>query len=119
MMRYCLGNLYFRSGRLDEALSAYGEVLKFDPKDYKVFKVRGDIYLRKEDFESVQREYGRCVELAPSYDASLFKTLGIIRLFHFHDREGAREYFSKYLKYETQDLGAAQEIDNLERAGSP
>jgi hypothetical protein len=39
------------------------------------------------------------VELAPSYDASLFKTLGIIRLFHFHDREGAREYFSKYLKY--------------------
>lgn len=42
-MRYELGNLYFSNGRLDEAIDAYKQVLKYDKRDYKVFKVLGDI----------------------------------------------------------------------------
>ena len=116
MMRYCLGNLYFRSGRLAEALEAYGEILRFDSKDDKVFKVRGDIFLRQNDFAGAAREYERALELAPDSDAGVYKTLGLISLFHFHDPGKARDYFAKYLR-RVRGPRESREIEGLLRAG--
>jgi tetratricopeptide (TPR) repeat protein len=96
IIRYELGNLYFRSGRLDEAMEAYSQVLKFDQRDYKVFKVLGDICLAKNDFLSAASLYEKSIRIKPSYDVSVYKTLGKIYEFYLNDKEKAQGFYQRY-----------------------
>lgn len=112
IMRYELGNLYFRNGKLDEAIDAYSQVLKYDKKDYKVFKVLGDIYIAKNDFVNAALEYERSIKIKPYYDIGIYKTLSTIYKFYLNNNEKAQEYYQKYLQL-AKDTKEKQDAEDL------
>ncbi len=113
--RNCLGNIYFRDGYLDEAIESYSEVLKYDKKDYKVFKVLGDLYLRKNDYSRAVKEYEKSIAISPLYDTNVYKILATVYHYYLNDNSKARFYYSEYLRLAKNNLDRQEVEDALSK----
>jgi tetratricopeptide (TPR) repeat protein/tRNA A-37 threonylcarbamoyl transferase component Bud32 len=61
-----IGTIYYRLGRYEEAVSAYLEALKLDPKSDLYHSNLGDVYRKLKRVEDARREYGTAYELSLS-----------------------------------------------------
>jgi len=58
-----LGNLYFRSGRIDKAMEVYQEVLKEDPKFYNALNNLARCYMEKGDYEKARELLEKAIDV--------------------------------------------------------
>ena len=52
-----LAELYVRTGRVDEAISAYQKAIEINPGERSVYQKLAQLYLRKEDFEAAEKAF--------------------------------------------------------------
>jgi tetratricopeptide (TPR) repeat protein len=60
------GGIYERNGDHDEAVSAYSEIIRIDPKNPNAFKARGLAYRDKEQLTNALIDFCTALELAPA-----------------------------------------------------
>jgi Flp pilus assembly protein TadD len=60
-----LGQLYDRSGKLDQALAALHKAIELDPKDFRQYQALGAYYTHRGDSKEAARQFAQCVQLAP------------------------------------------------------
>ena len=58
-----LGNLYFRTGRIDKAMEIYQEVLKDDPNFYNALNNLARCYMEKGDYEKARELLEKAIEV--------------------------------------------------------
>ncbi len=58
-----LGNLYFRSGRIDKAMEIYQEVLKEDPHFYNALNNLARCYMEKGEYEKARELLEKAIEV--------------------------------------------------------
>lgn len=63
LYRTNLGNLYFRSGRIDKAIEIYQEVLKEDPQYYNALNNLARCYMEKGDYEKARELLEKAIEV--------------------------------------------------------
>lgn len=62
---FLLGRYAERSGDSERALRAYGRAIETDPKNYRHFLNRGNVYFQEGDFGTASRDYQMATTLAP------------------------------------------------------
>ncbi len=60
------GDLYVRQGRLEEALSDYGEALRLTPVYAEAYWDRGNAYLEKRDYDRAIADFTEAIRLNPA-----------------------------------------------------
>lgn len=61
------GNAFFKEGKWVEAIKAYSEGLRRDPKNHLIYSNRAQTYLKVLDFGSALRDCDKCIELQPDF----------------------------------------------------
>ena len=61
-----MAELYFRMGRLDDAIAKYGEALELKPDFYYAYWEIAYVYAVKENYDEAHRWMGKFVETAPT-----------------------------------------------------
>ncbi len=60
-----LGQLYLRNGQLPEALQAYSEAQRLDPRDSRIYRDIADLYSTQSNFVEASKALQKAVEFAP------------------------------------------------------
>ena len=63
---------YLSSGKKEEAIKEYSEVLAINPYDYNVVNDRGIIKYSLGQFESAIKDYDMAIKISPDYSAAFF-----------------------------------------------
>jgi len=69
---YLRGMVYDRNGDYDEAVSAYSEIIRIDPKRVTALKARGLAYRDKEQFTNALIDFSEALRLAPDDPEAIF-----------------------------------------------
>ncbi|HEV2989538.1 MAG TPA: tetratricopeptide repeat protein [Candidatus Angelobacter sp.] len=72
---YNIAQVYFATGRYEEAIEHYTAAMAMDPNYSEYYNERGNIYLRMGQFEQARADYLRAIELSPPY-YEVFTNLG-------------------------------------------
>ena len=63
---------YLLSGKQEEAIKEYSEVLAINPYDYNVFNDRGIIKCDLKQYQSGIKDYDMAIKISPNYSAAFF-----------------------------------------------
>ncbi|HEU4885867.1 MAG TPA: tetratricopeptide repeat protein, partial [Longimicrobium sp.] len=67
VLLYNAGQVYARTGRLQEAVEQYSLAMEMDPYYSEYYNDRGNLYLKLGRVEEAERDYLRAIELSPPY----------------------------------------------------
>ena len=65
-IHFAIGNLFWRNGRLDEALAELLEELKVSPKDPQAHYEIGDILFLREKSDEAEKHFEQAIRYAPA-----------------------------------------------------
>jgi tetratricopeptide (TPR) repeat protein len=77
--QFQLGNAYYQSARLDEAVSAYQAAITIDPNYQAAYANLGVTYYQLQQFDLAARQYEKAIELNPE-DGDVTYNLGALYL---------------------------------------
>ena len=69
-----------RSGKIDEAIKAFDQLIATNPKDADLYMMRGYLYNKKNDLEHAIADYSKTIELNPR-DGNAYYNRGFNYLF--------------------------------------
>ncbi|MCS7247786.1 MAG: tetratricopeptide repeat protein [Anaerolineales bacterium] len=69
-----LGELFYRSGHLDQAVYHLSEALKLRPKDDAVYLMLGDVYVARGESEHALDAYQQCLQVNPQNSLAYFRS---------------------------------------------
>jgi Tfp pilus assembly protein PilF len=91
-----LGNLYFDTDQVTEAIVAYTNALEIRPDDPNVICDRAIMYRRMGDLNRAVAEFRRAIGIAPNHLNSLFN-LGVVLRYDVNDVSGAIQAWNTFL----------------------
>ena len=119
-VRVELANLYFDSGRFDQAATWYEDALRLNPKDPNVSTDLALCYLSLRQPDKALAQIDKSLAIDPKHLKTLLNQ-GIIRAFGKEDLAGAQESWEKVVKFgpNTPEAARAQQgLDGLRSAHS-
>ena len=91
-LNYYLATAYYKSGRAEDAVSAYDAILALRPKEKDAFYLRGYVKLSQNEFEAAQKDFDAAVALdGKDYDQ-------MIRIYTALEEYGYKEAGMVYLQ---------------------
>jgi len=94
-----LGNAYFDTNQVEQAIEIYTRALAIDPRDADVRTDLGIMYRKKGDFDRAVTEFKKAAEFDSKHVNSRYN-LGIVLLHDKGDLKGAIQAWEDYLKAE-------------------
>ena len=91
-INYYLATAYYKSGRAEDAVSAYDAILALRPKEKDAFYLRGYVKLSRNEFEAAQKDF----EAAAALDDKDYDQL--IRIYTALEEYGYKEAGMVYLQ---------------------
>ncbi len=91
-INYYLATAYYKSGRPEDAVSAYNAILALRPREKNAFYLRGYVRLSRNDFDNAQKDFDAAVALdGKDYDQ-------MIRIYMALEEYGYKEAGMVYLQ---------------------
>lgn len=90
-----LAIVYSATGRDDEALAAFREVLGTDPGNAVAWSELAIVLRRKGDFQGADEAYARALELSPDY-ARAWRNRGVLLDLYLQEPEEALVHYERY-----------------------
>ena len=91
-INYYLATAYYKSGRPEDAVSAYNAILALRPREKNAFYLRGYVRLSQNDFDNAQKDFDAAVALdGKDYDQ-------MIRIYMALEEYGCKEAGMVYLQ---------------------
>jgi tetratricopeptide (TPR) repeat protein len=112
-----LGNLYFDSDQLQEAIEAYSRYLAIKPDNPDVRTDMGIMYRKLGQFDRAIEEFRKAAQSDPKHANSHYN-IGIVLLHDKEDIKGAIKAWEEYLKVEPQGEKADRvraQMENLKK----
>ena len=108
--RVQLGNIYFDSGRFQEAAEWYEAALKIHPKDVNASTDLGIAYYYMNQPDKALQQFDRSLAIDPKHGKTMLN-IGIVRAFGKQDLKGAAEAWQRVLAVApgTDEARAAQQ----------
>lgn len=103
---YNLGDLYYKSGRVDEALNHIRTAAMLEPSVAEIQGRLGEIYMDLKQYELAEGYLKKAVELNPRYVTAL-RNLAVVNYYYLKDRK--REglvYFARVLELDPNQTDA-------------
>ena len=120
-VRVALGNLYFDSGKFDQAIPWYEAAVKLNPKDVDASTDLAVCYYYINDADKALKQVAQSLAIDPRHPKTLLNQ-GIIRAFGKQDLTGALESWEKVVQVAPNSPEAARArtgIDGLKSAHQP
>jgi tetratricopeptide (TPR) repeat protein len=92
-----LGNLYFDTGKYQDAIRAYNKYLSLNPTNPDVWTDLGVMYRRSGDPAKAISSFDKAIELDPRHEQAYFNK-GIVQLHDLGDREAALQTWQELIK---------------------
>lgn len=92
-----LGNLYFDTGKYQDAIRTYNQYLSHDPSNADVWTDIGVMYRRAGDPEQAISSFDKAISLNPQHEQARFNK-GIVLLHDIGDREAALQTWQELIK---------------------
>ncbi len=109
-----LGNLYFDSGKPQEAIEAYSQALAIKPDHADVRTDMGIMYRQLGDFDRAIQEFRKAAQSDPGHLNSRYN-IGIVLLHDKQDIKGAIRAWEEYLKVDSTSERAKRIKDQIEK----
>lgn len=91
-----LGNLYFDTGNLQKAITAYTRSLALKPNDANVITDLGVMYRRSGQPNKAIEEFDKAAKIDPKHETALFNK-GIVLMHDLNDLDGAIQAWQELL----------------------
>jgi len=95
------GNQHFQKGEFKEAIEAYTEAIKYNPKEHTLFSNRSGSYASLGQYEEALKDGEECVKLAPTFIKGYLRKG--LALFNLNKLEEAKACYEEGLKVEPND----------------
>jgi cytochrome c-type biogenesis protein CcmH/NrfG len=112
-VRVALGNLYFDSGKYDQAVPWYEAAVKLNPKDVDASTDLAVCYYYINDADKALKQIAQSLAIDPRHPKTLLNQ-GIIRAFGKQDLTGAMESWEKVVQYAPNTPEAARAKTGLD-----
>jgi tetratricopeptide (TPR) repeat protein len=83
---FSLGNIYLKTGKLNQALEEYNIALQRNPYLSRAHLNRGIVFLRKKEYHKAEEEFRRELEINPDEDKAYNNLSAVYRLQGLYDR---------------------------------
>jgi len=116
-----LGNLYFDSNRVEEAIEAYRQYLAIKPDNPDVRTDMGIMYRRLGQFDRALEEFRKAAQSDPKHANSRYN-IGVVLLHDKQDIKGATTAWEEYLKVDPNSERAQRiraQIDKMKAMSVP
>ena len=116
-----LGNLYFDSNRVEEAIEAYRQYLAIKPDNPDVRTDMGIMYRRLGQFDRALEEFRKAAQSDPKHANSRYN-IGVVLLHDKQDIKGATTAWEEYLKVDPNSERAQRiraQIDKMKTMQPP
>ena len=116
-----LGSLYYKNGKIDEALECYEKAFRNNPDNIDVIKRLIEIYMRMDDFEQMQGYLSKLINLT-SDNMQYLNSLGIFLIKQQKFQESIKVYETISLKYPDDEnvlkrlIGLYGKAGNIQKA---
>ncbi len=110
-----LGNLYFDTGNIKKAITAYNKSLELAPDNPDVWTDLGVMYRRNGEPEKAIAAFDKAIAADPTHEVSRFNK-GIVLLHDLKDTQGAIRVWESLLKVNPMAMAPnGQSVDELVR----
>jgi cytochrome c-type biogenesis protein CcmH/NrfG len=92
-----LGNLYFDTGKFQDAIQAYSKYLSMNPNNANVWTDLGVMYRRNGNPSEAISSFDRAAEIDPKHEQALFNK-GIVQFYDLGNRESAIQTWQELIK---------------------
>jgi len=116
--RVRLGDLYFDSGKFDEAVKWYKDALAIDPRDVNASTDLGIAYYYMNQPDRALEQFEKSLAIEPAHSKTLLN-VGIVRAFGKQDLEGAAKAWERVIEVApgSEEAGRAKQgLDGLRSA---
>jgi tetratricopeptide (TPR) repeat protein len=116
--RVRLGDLYFDSGRFDDAVKWYKDALAINPRDVNASTDLGIAYYYMNQPDRALEQFDKSLSVEPTHSKTLLN-IGIVRAFGKQDLEGAAKAWERVLEVapgSDEAARAKQGLDGLRSA---
>jgi len=116
-----LGSLYYKNGKIDEALECYGKAFRNNPNNIDVIKRLIEIYMSTNNFEQVQAYLTKLINLTTD-DLQYLNSLGTFLIQQQKFQESIKVYETISLKYPNDEsvlkrlIGLYGKVGNIQKA---
>ncbi len=110
---YLMGNLinyYISSEKTNEAVAYLDNAIKNDPKNPQYYAIKGDLLNRKKDFDGAIAQYGKAIEIDPSYSLAQ-SGLGLVYVTKAEEIFNEAGKIKDNKKYEAERQRAKKEFE--------
>ncbi|UCE40258.1 MAG: tetratricopeptide repeat protein [Candidatus Aminicenantes bacterium] len=92
-----LGNLYFDTGKFQDAIQAYSKYLSLNPNNANVWTDLGVMYRRSGNPSEAISSFDKAIELDPQHEQARFNK-GIVQFYDLGNRDAALQVWQELIK---------------------
>ena len=92
-----LGNIYFDTGKFQDAIQAYSKYLSLNPNNANVWTDLGVMYRRNGNLTEAISSFEKAIELNPQHEQARFNK-GIVQFYDLGNRDAAMQTWQELIK---------------------